>query len=185
MIHWPRYLHWLCALMQNLWWQHDFSWTQTGNLKHKPGLHWHLLKQCTNLRRHRFEKERFFLGIRRKFFTQRVVRRWHRVPREALDAPSLEAFKDTLGEALGENPACSRGLELDDLWGSIQPKSFYDTSGFHANSLMFGISGRVPYCCTSAYHRRGTLSLTLLQSLSSPILCFRWLLIFTTELMSN
>lgn len=115
--------------------------------------------------------------------------------RLALDALFLETYSrpswmgpwqpDPVPNLVFGNPVCVRGLELDDLWGSVQPKSFYDTSGFHANSLMFGDSGRVPYCCTSAYHRRGTLSLTLLQSLSSPILCFRWLLIFTTELMSN
>ncbi|KFZ54995.1 hypothetical protein N321_01176, partial [Antrostomus carolinensis] len=44
---------------------------------------------------------RFGLDSRRKFFTQRVVRHWHRLPREAMDAPSLEAFKARLDEALG------------------------------------------------------------------------------------
>jgi len=33
------------------------------------------------------------LDIRKKFFTLRVVRNWTRLPREAVDAPSLEAFK--------------------------------------------------------------------------------------------
>jgi len=34
--------------------------------------------------------------MRKKFFTVRVVRHWHRLPREAVDAPSLEAFKARL-----------------------------------------------------------------------------------------
>jgi len=43
---------------------------------------------------------RFGLGIRKKFFTMRVVKHWHRLPREAVDAPSRAAFKARLDGAL-------------------------------------------------------------------------------------
>jgi len=34
-------------------------------------------------------------------FTQRVVKHWNRLPKEAMDAPSLEAFEARLDMALG------------------------------------------------------------------------------------
>ncbi|KFO79629.1 hypothetical protein N303_03523, partial [Cuculus canorus] len=50
---------------------------------------------------YKLERGRFRLDIRKNFFTMRVVRHWYRLPREVVDAPSLEAFKARLDGALG------------------------------------------------------------------------------------
>ena len=56
---------------------------------------------------------------------------WNRLPKEAVDAPSLQAFKARLDVALGSlgcwlgDPAHSRGLEMDEHCGPFQPRPFY------------------------------------------------------------
>ncbi|KFQ98848.1 hypothetical protein N306_07978, partial [Opisthocomus hoazin] len=48
----------------------------------------------------KLKEGRFKLDIRKKFFTVRVVTHWQRLPREVVDASSLETFKGRLDGAL-------------------------------------------------------------------------------------
>ena len=76
---------------------------------------------------------RFRLDIRGKFFTQKVVTHWKRLPKEVVDAPSLKAFKARLDVALGSlvwwlaTLNMAGRLKLDDHCGPFQLRPFYDS----------------------------------------------------------
>ena len=61
-----------------------------------------------------------------------MVTHWNRLPREAVDAPSLEAFKARLDVALGSliwwlaTLHIAEGLKPDDHCGPFQPRPFHD-----------------------------------------------------------
>ena len=71
------------------------------------------------------------MDLRMKFFPERLVRHWNRLPKEVVDAASLEAFKARLDVALGNLVQCldtlrtARGLKVDYYYGPFQSRPFY------------------------------------------------------------
>ena len=81
----------------------------------------------------KLKEGRFRLDIRKKFFTLRVVKPWHRLCREVGDAPSLETSQAMLDRALS-NPIqlkmsllLAGGLDEMDFKGPFQPRAFCDS----------------------------------------------------------
>jgi len=61
------------------------------------------IRACSNRVRSndfKLKESRFVLDSRKNFFTMRVVRDWNKLPREVVDAPSLEFFKARFDGAL-------------------------------------------------------------------------------------
>ncbi|KAK4812979.1 hypothetical protein QYF61_002806 [Mycteria americana] len=63
----------------------------------------------------------FRLDLRKKFFTMRVVRHWSRLPREVVEAPSLETSKVRLDGAVSSLIQLKMSLLLQGGWTSSFP----------------------------------------------------------------
>ena len=74
----------------------------------------------------------------------RVVRHWNRLPREAVDAPSLEAFKARMDGAVSNlvyrevSLPTAGGLEPGDLKCPFQPIPFYEQQQKKTSILFYG-----------------------------------------------
>lgn len=67
----------------------------------------------------KLKESRFRLDIRKTFFTVREMRHWHRLPREAVHAPSLEVYKARLDGALSSLGWWDVSLPMAGGWNQM------------------------------------------------------------------
>ena len=77
-----------------------FQYLKGAYRKDGEGLFTRVCSDRTRGNSSKVKEGRFRLDIRKKFFTMRVVKHWHRLPREAVAALSVEVFKARLDGAL-------------------------------------------------------------------------------------
>ena len=54
---------------------------------------------------HKLECSKFHMNMRKSYFTLWVTEHWNRLPRKAVETPSLQEFKPHLGAAYWREPA--------------------------------------------------------------------------------
>ncbi|KAK4832697.1 hypothetical protein QYF61_025158 [Mycteria americana] len=132
----------------------------------------------------KLKEGRFRLDIGKTFFTMRVVKHWPRLPREVVDAPSLETFKVRLDGALsnliwlkmslliaGGSIWEGQDTKLINYFPSYEVRSVYRSLGANKEDLTLLFSSqstRMPGLDSSSLNEMGLpwLGLWLLQYLS-------------------
>ncbi|KAK4830060.1 hypothetical protein QYF61_008398 [Mycteria americana] len=97
---------------------------------------------------HKLKQKTFPLNIRKHFFTVRVTKHWHKLPRKVVQSPSLEIFRSRLDTVLG-NLALerSRNDRVFDTWRSARGVSRTATLDFRRADfgLLRRLVERVPW----------------------------------------
>jgi len=79
-----------------------FQYLKEADRKDGEGLFTRVCSDRTRGNGFKLKKGTFRSDIRKKFFTMRLVKHWHRLPRAAVAAPSLAVFKARLDGALSK-----------------------------------------------------------------------------------